>query len=117
MATPVITSCVPKASGLLGLVFESVTVTWTSDLPGTSQRVYIGTTLGAAPISSTGPVGGKYTHTTTYANTGLLASVLGLLGGTANIQIQTVAGDNWRSAAASRTLTVSLLGLVAPKCA
>lgn len=117
MTTPAITSCVPSASGPLGRVFESVTITWTSDLPASSQRVYIGTMLGAAPVSSTGPIGGTYTHTTTYQNSGLLASVLTLLGGTTTIRVQAVAGDNWSSAAASRTLTVSLLGLVAPKCA
>lgn len=116
MPKPTITECTTQTRVVLlvGIVFKSVTLTWTSERDTGDQRVaFAGKTANVTP-TRTGPVGGVYTYSATYEE-GLLSSLIGnLLGSTTRITVETQSG-NWVSPAATKDLRVELLGMN-PKC-
>ncbi|KJQ54125.1 hypothetical protein RS85_02196 [Microbacterium sp. SA39] len=115
LATPVITACT-VANNVLG-VFQSVTITWTSPYVAANVRLTAtsGTTTGTIPaanITATGPVGGLYTYTANVPQSLLASLISNLLGSTTTLSVTNVLpGTNWVSPAATRRLSIALLGL------
>lgn len=115
LATPTITACTIQNNGLG--VFQSVTLTWTSPYVAANVRLTAtsGTTTGTVPaanITSSGPVGGLYTYTATLNQALLTSLVSNLLGSTTTLAVTNLLpGTTWVSPAATRRLTIALLGL------
>ncbi|MFK0403584.1 hypothetical protein ACIQTT_14720 [Microbacterium sp. NPDC090225] len=112
---PTITGCT-AVNNALG-IFESVTLVWTSPYPVNGVRLTLqqGATTAVVPaanITTTGPVGGVYTHTA-FLNQGLLVSLLAnLLGSSTTMTVNNLlAGTSWVSVGATRTLAVGALGI------
>jgi len=115
-AAPTITSCTTttKVVVLVGLVFDTVTITWTSTAPLEMQRVYFGTQLGSLTPTLVSSTNGNHSYSVTYSE-GLLESLLGnLLGSTTAIAVR-AEGGSWSSPTATNRLRVELLGLN-PRC-
>lgn len=119
LVTPTITSCTVQRA-VLTLIFESVTITWTSPYPKEQVRLSAtrsGTThaIPSAQISVSGPVNGLYTYSATLSN-GLLAELLGnLFGSTTTLTVWNVYPGHWVSPTRTRQLDIALLGLN-PRC-
>jgi hypothetical protein len=119
LAAPVITGCTVQSLSVIGigLVFQSVTITWTSTLPPANVRLTAtsGANTGTVPsanISASGPVGGVYTYSATLNQALLTSLVTNLLGSTTTLTATNfLPGTAWVSAGASRKLTIALLGL------
>ncbi|GAT73872.1 hypothetical protein [Microbacterium hydrocarbonoxydans] len=118
LETPVITSCTPQTLNVIGvgLVFQSVTLVWTAPYPvaGVKLTATSGANTGTVPasnISTSGPVNGTYTHTAVLSQALLTSLVTNLLGSTTTLAVTSVAGTSWTSPAATRRLTIALLGL------
>ena len=118
LATPVITSCTTQTVSVIGvgLVFQSATIVWTAPYPvaGVKLTATSGANSGTVPpsnISTTGPVNGTYTHTAVLSQALLTSLVTNLLGSTTTLAVTSVAGSAWTSPAATRKLTIALLGL------
>lgn len=109
-----------KVVVLVGIVFDSVTMTWTSPYPKENVRLTVtrgSQTVVVDPgdIIQSGPTNGTYTYTVTL-NQGLLESLIGnLLGSTTTLTVVNVAGEAWHSPAHTRQLYIGLLGL-SPSC-
>lgn len=113
---PRITSCTTKTKVvvLVGLVFDSVTLTWVSNAPLSMQRVYFGAQAGSLTPTLDGQSNGEYSYSVTYSQA-LLSSLLGnLLGATVPITVKAEAGT-WASPEAQNRLRIELLGLN-PRC-
>lgn len=118
LSTPTITGCTIQNLSVIGvgLVFQSVTLTWTSAYPLANVRLTAtsGANTGTVPpanIASSGPVGGLYTYSATLNQALLTSLVTNLLGSTTTLTATNVMGSNWVSAGASRRLAIGLLGL------
>ncbi|MGO1183282.1 hypothetical protein ACT3TB_09430 [Micrococcaceae sp. AOP34-BR2-30] len=115
LAAPTITSCTTRHA-LIGLVFQSVTITWTSPYP--QEHVRLSATINgtaypiaAGQINVSGPVNGLYTYSATLSSA-LLESIIGnLLGSTTTLTVSNVYPDHWVSQTRSRQLDIALLGL------
>lgn len=120
MATPVVTSCsvTTHLVVLVGLVFKDLTLAWTSTHPPSQISLTATSQAGATSIinssyiTSSGPVGGVYSYSTTLSE-GLLGSLLGnLLGGTTTFTLKSVVpGTSWASSSTTKQLKIALLGL------
>lgn len=121
---PVITECTTANEGVSGAM-SALTLVWTSILDDPA-RMLLSLSIGAgAPyeyptgsIQRTGPVGGVYTYTAT-TTAEELQSALGPLASTSvAVGIATRAGTEWRSATASRVVSVGTLagGLGSATC-
>lgn len=102
---------------LVGVVFQSVTITWSSPYPQSQVRLTAtngGTTteVDSSQISQSGPLNGVYTYSATL-DSGFLTSLLGnLFGSSTTLTLANIVpGSNWVSPTASRTLSIGLLGL------
>lgn len=118
LSTPVITGCTVQNLNVIGvgLVFQSVTLTWTSLYPLANTRLTAtsGTTTGTVPsanITASGPVAGVYSYSATLNQALLTSLVSNLLGSTTTLTVTSVMGTNWASPGATRKLTIALLGL------
>lgn len=118
LSAPTITGCTIQNLSVIGvgLVFQSVTLTWTSAYPLANVRLTAtsGANSGTVPsanISSSGPVSGLYTYSATLNQALLTSLVTNLLGSTTTLTASNVMGTNWVSAGASRRLTIGALGL------
>nr|WP_314841217.1 hypothetical protein [uncultured Microbacterium sp.] len=117
----VVTACTIQNLSVigLGLVFQSVTLTWTSPHPPSMVKLTLSNAtqtgvVPAASISSSGPVNGIYSYSTTLSQA-LLESLVGnLLGSTTTLTVTNVVpNSSWTSTPVTRTLTIALLGLLA----
>lgn len=112
---PTITACT-ISNNALG-VFQSVTLIWTSPYPASGVRLTLiqGATTSVVPaanITTTGPVGGLYTHTAALSQALFVSLISNLLGSTTTLSVTNLlAGTSWVSVAATRQLSVALLGL------
>lgn len=119
LVTPSITGCTIQNLSVIGvgLVFQSVTLTWTSTYPSTNMHLTAtsGTTTGTVPagnISASGPVSGVYSYSATLNQALLTSLVSNLLGSTTTLTLTSVLpGTSWVSPATTRKLTIGLLGL------
>lgn len=112
---PSITGCTVTLNALG--VFQSVRLVWTSPYPANGVRVTLvqGASTAVVPsanITTTGPVGGLYTHAAVLSQ-GLLVSLLAnLLGSSTTITVNNVlVGTSWVSAGAVRVLAIGALGI------
>lgn len=115
LAAPTIMTCTTQHA-LVGLLFESVTITWTSPYPRDQVRLSAtrsGTThtIPNAQITVSGPVNGLYTYSATLSRT-LLENILGdLLGSITTLTVWNAYLDHWISPTRTRQLDIALLGL------
>lgn len=119
LVAPTITACTIQNLSVIGigLVFQSVTLTWTSTYPPADIHLTAtsGATTGTVPaanITSSGPVGGVYTYSATLSQALLTSLVSNLLGSTTTLAVTSVLpGTAWTSPGATRKLAIGLLGL------
>lgn len=121
---PTITACTTENEGTNGAM-SGVTLTWTSELGDPARMlVTFSVTAGGvfeAPtdrIAVTGPAAGLYTFTFTATAAELEAALGPLAGASVTASSSTRAGDEWRSGAATRTVSVGTLsgGLGSATC-
>jgi len=117
MPAPNVTGCTVQTLLGLGIVFESVTITWTSSYdPGHVQltvRPPGGTPVQVSSqnITASAPVSGVYTYTAVLTQ-GLLENLLrNLLGGRTVLAVTELRpNSSWISPETTRTLSISALG-------
>jgi alpha-tubulin suppressor-like RCC1 family protein len=113
---PTITACTAQNEGTNGAM-SGVTLSWTSELDDPARMLLaFSVTAGGvfeAPadrIAVTGPAAGLYTFTFAATASELAAALGPLAGASVAAAVSTRAGDEWRSGAASRTVSVGTLG-------
>jgi len=117
MPAPTVTSCTVQTLLDLGVVFQSVTIVWTSTYAPAQVRLTVrppgGTPVQVSSqnITATGPVAGVYTYTAVLSQ-GLLQNLLGnLLGGRTVLAVTELRpNSSWVSPETTRTLSISALG-------
>lgn len=115
LETPVITACEVETALELGIirVFTGFTITWTSKYGPAENRLSVDDV--PIPPSEITVIGNSPFIYNATIDRSLLENLLdGVLGNSHSLEVEATMGEFWRSTAATRTLSIRLLGMVLP---